>query len=147
LGLVALSAACGTKTDATGTASIQSLTIAKGSNAFGVTLSGSFDVSFDLGGYAGSPIKITALNLRVTRGGATILPTVTFAATASSPGLPLTITPGAHTTLHYTLNEQHADADAATICAGPITVEGSAQEDATTTQLPIFAMSVTPSGC
>lgn len=145
--LVTALAGCGTKSDVTGTAAVQSLVLAKGSNPFGASFSGSFDVLFDLGGYAGSPIKITAINLRITRGGSAILAKATFAADPSSPSLPLTLTPGAQTKVHYTIAENNADADVPVICGGAMSVEGSAQEDATTTTLPIFAMSATASGC
>jgi hypothetical protein len=139
---------CVSQSQITLTASVSNASLAKSSNAFGTVVKGSFDVDFDLGQYVGQPVTVTGLNLRLSRGGAAIATSAQFALDATSPTLPLTLSAGSNGALHYTITLQSPSAsDLSALCAGAVTIDGSASQSATSAPIAIAGTAVAVSGC
>ncbi len=119
---------CGVKEDVSLFVYARGASLTKGENPFGATLDGAVDVVFDLGAYSGQPVTVEAIQLGLYRGGAQILPAARF---EPPPGtrFPFDLAPGQKTTIRYTIRrDQLVDDEPATLCAGPVTVNGSVKQ-------------------
>lgn len=137
---------CGAKEDATLAVEARSVTLAKATSPFGDKLTGSLEVVFDLGNYAGDPITVESIALSLSRGGAPIVSAAKFETPASTT-FPFALSPGGRRAVSYTITREGLTAAEVTeLCAGPVTISGSARQ-AGRGQLAIGATPTTVSGC
>jgi hypothetical protein len=141
-----LSAGCAAKDDATLVVSAQSPVLAKKPGPFDAKLEGSVDVSFDLGHWSGSNVKVEAIQIGLYRSGAQIIPGAKIEPAAGTV-FPLDMAPSERRVIHYTIVKEQLLADEATaLCAGPVTITGVVKQSGKP-DLTILADPISASGC
>lgn len=143
--VVAASAGCGTKEDATLSAFIREASLSKGVTPFGAKLEGAARVELTVGSYAPSGVKVTSVSVQLERDGKQILPRAVLSTTAA---VPVDVPKGGSVSVPYTIKiEQLKDDEPTVLCAGPITVTGSVTQEGATAPQRIASSPITVTGC
>ncbi len=141
-----LAAGCGVKEDVTLLVSTQGLTLTKSKGAFDFRLDGTVDVVFEMGKYAGDPVRVEAISLQLQRGTTQILPTTRVEPPAGT-SYPFDLAPGQRHALKYKITKDQLVGDDATVlCAGPVRVSGVVKQVGKP-EIPIFSDPIPVAGC
>ncbi len=145
----AAAAGCGSKEDVALSVYTQNVTLAKGDGPFGpgTVLSGTVDLVLDMGAYSSGSVTVDGVGLRLFRGNINVLARATISPTDGTV-FPVTIGAGDKKTVHYSISIQQMTSQEATdLCAGPVSVSGTVQEDGKSTPTSVASTAITPSGC
>jgi len=140
---------CGSKEDATLSVYTQNPSVTASDSAFGpkTVLSGSVDVVLDLGSFSSGSATVDGVVLRLFRGTTNVVARAKIQP-ADGTSYPVTVSAGQKKSVHYSIAlDQMSATEIADLCAGPITIGGTVQEEGTSAPLSIRSDPITPSGC
>ena len=145
---VGLTAACGTKDDATLAVYAQNPKLAKDETGAFPKLVGSVDVVFDMGAYSSGSVRIETVSLRLFRGeNLNILPRAKFDLTGGAT-FPIDLSAGSKQTTTFSIGiDQLTDAEKTELCAGPVSISGTVDRQDSPTPVRIGTTPITPQGC
>ena len=133
------------------TVAVKNVAVSVTQGSLVATLSGTFDVEFDVGDLAAGSSTITdppSFQLVLVKDQKTLK---LLDAVPSGGGFPITVSSGEHRTLSFTLSDRNTldgTCDLACVCAGPVEVVGSLRDSLTLDRPLSFASgSATLSGC
>ena len=139
---------CGSKEDVALSAYTENPRLAKASSPFGFKLDGGVDVVLDLGAYANGAVQVDGVTIRLCRGDACdVLPRAKISPTDGT-SFPVTVSAGSKKTVHYAIVIDHlTDAEITELCASPIALSGTVEQQGSNTPMRLGATPITASGC